>query len=216
MFRQNVTQLSHLSAQLTNHMDSATIIQLTSREAILSERLQAMHQALSHLIHTLQRDFTKKSRFLSTYKSVDSFLASADILLRGVDPVQSAEENVLRSRINELRDLSTRFSCTQPDLDSLNFIGYRLSLSKDESEHLKLLNQKWYSLSSDTAERYKTMQAHLLLQQDFNEKCQAWMSFLGQVEDGLATPVSGTYSGLLEQQKAHEVVAFSFCLLYLV
>ena len=210
MFRQNVTQLSHLSAQLTNHMDSTTIIQLTSREAILGERLQVMHQALSRLLHALQRDLTKKSRFQTTYKSVDTFLASADSLLRGVDPNQSAEEEVLRTRINELRDLSTQFSCTQPDLDSLNLIGYRLPLSEDESEHLKTLNQKWYSLSSDTAERYKTMQAHLLLQQDFNEKCQAWMAFLGQVENSLASPISGSYDGLLEQQKAHEVSSAPF------
>ena len=186
-------------------MDNTTVIHLTSREAVLSERLQTMHQALSRLLHTLQRDLTKKSRFQSTYKSVDSFLANADSLLRGIDPSQSAEEEILRSRINELRDLTTQFSCTQPDLDSLNLIGYRLPLSEGESEHLKVLNQKWYSLSSDTAERFKTVQSHLLLQQDFNEKCQAWMAFLGQVENSLASPISGTYDGLLEQQKADEV-----------
>jgi nesprin-1 len=153
----------------------------------------------------MQKDFAKKSRFQNTYTTLDSFLANADDVLRGNDPNQSAEEELIETRIGQLRDLTKHFSYTQNDLDSLNLIGYRMPLSEDDSKRLKTLNQKWYSLSSDTAERFKTMQGHLLLQQDFSEKCQAWMSFLEQVENRLAAAVSGTYDGLLDQQKAHEV-----------
>lgn len=49
------------------------------------------------------------------------------------------------------------------------------------------------------------LQAFLLQQQTFLEKCEAWMDFLLQTEDKLAVEISGNFLSLMEQQKAHEV-----------
>lgn len=49
------------------------------------------------------------------------------------------------------------------------------------------------------------LQAFLLQQQTFLEKCEAWMEFLVQTEEKLAVEISGNYQSLLEQQRAHEV-----------
>lgn len=51
------------------------------------------------------------------------------------------------------------------------------------------------------------LQAVLLQQQSFLQKCEAWMDFLSQTEQKLAAEISGNYQSLLEQQRDHEVRA---------
>lgn len=51
------------------------------------------------------------------------------------------------------------------------------------------------------------LQAMLLQQQSFLQKCEAWMDFLSQTEQKLAAEISGNYQSLLEQQRDHEVRA---------
>ena len=82
---------------------------------------------------------------------------NVDAILSGNDPNRSAEEEVLRQRLGELQDLTSKFSHNQPDLDSITLIGYRLPLNDDDFTRLKQLNQRWYTLSVDTPEHYKTM-----------------------------------------------------------
>lgn len=49
------------------------------------------------------------------------------------------------------------------------------------------------------------LQAVLLQQQSFLQKCEAWMDFLSQTEQKLTAEISGNYQSLLEQQRDHEV-----------
>lgn len=49
------------------------------------------------------------------------------------------------------------------------------------------------------------LQAVLLQQQSFLQKCEDWMDFLSQTEQKLAAETSGNYHSLLEQQRDHEV-----------
>jgi len=48
------------------------------------------------------------------------------------------------------------------------------------------------------------MQSYLLLQQNFNQKCEEWMGFLAQVEADLAADIAGNYDSLLQQQHAYD------------
>lgn len=52
---------------------------------------------------------------------------------------------------------------------------------------------------------FSKLQAVLLQQQSFLQKCEAWMDFLSQTEQKLAAEISGNYQSLLEQQREHEV-----------
>ena len=71
------------------------------------------------------------------------------------------------------------------------------------------MHYRWNTLSSDASERQRTLQASLLQQQNFNDKCEEWMLYLAQVEKDLAAPVAGNYPELLEQQTAFEVCTFN-------
>ena len=204
-FGGQLTSLSQLSDQLTPHMDNATIIQITARETALGQRLLNMQQALARHLQSLQDDLDKHSRFDSAFTNVDGFLAQADDILCSEDPNKSAEEPSIRERLDQFKNLAGQFTERQPDLETVNLIGYRLPLNEADSQRMRQLNQRWYNLAADTAERYKTMQSHLLLQQDFNQKCEEWMLFLAQVEKDLATDIAGNYESLLEQQQAYEV-----------
>ncbi len=171
---------------------------------MLSQRLENMQQALTKHLRNLRLDLSKHSKFQDKYKTLETFLANVDAILSGNDPNRSAEEEVLRQRLGELQHLTSKFSHNQPDLDSINLIGYRLPLNDDDSTRLKQLNQRWYTLSADTSERYKTMQSHLLIQQDFQQKCEEWLTFLSQVEQDLAKDISGDYDTLLQQQRSYD------------
>lgn len=49
------------------------------------------------------------------------------------------------------------------------------------------------------------LQALILQQQTFLEKCETWMEFLEQTEEKLTVEISGNFQSLMEQQRAHEV-----------
>ncbi len=161
-------------------MDHSTVICITSRQTMLSQGLGNMQQALTKHLRNLWLDLSKHSEFQDKYETLETFLPNVDAILSGNDPNRSAEEEVLHQRLGELQDLTSKFSHNQPDLDSINLIGYRLPLNDDDSTRLKQLNQRWYMymLSVDTSEHYKTMQSHLLIQQDFQQKCEVWLTFL--------------------------------------
>ncbi len=118
------------------------------------------------------------------------------------------EESIIRVRLDDLKDVCKDFRHRQQDLDALNDLGYRLPLKKTDAERLHNLNNRWTTLSGDASDRQRTLQASLLQQQNFNDKCEEWMMYLAQVEKDLAAPVAGNYPELLEQQTAFEVGNF--------
>ncbi|ELT88687.1 hypothetical protein CAPTEDRAFT_175674 [Capitella teleta] len=203
-FAPKLTTLSQLSDQLTPCMDNATIIHITARESSLQQRLNTMQQSLNRQQKMLEEDLNRHARFDLAFKNVDQFLSQAEVILHTADPVSTADAADIRDRLEEFRVLSNKFTEKKSDLETVNLIGYRLSLGEADSQSMRQLNQKWYQLSSETSDRYKHMQSHLLLQQDFSQKCEEWMLFLAQVEKDLTAEVAGNYEALLEQQQAYE------------
>lgn len=53
------------------------------------------------------------------------------------------------------------------------------------------------------------LQAEVLRQQSFELKCESWMGFLQSMEDNFAVDVAGSYFGLREQLRIHQVTPFS-------
>ncbi|RXN18091.1 nesprin-1 isoform X3 [Labeo rohita] len=102
-----------------------------------------------------------------------------------------------------------KFSSMAPDLERLNELGYRLPLNDSEIKRMQNLNRSWSTTSAQTTERFSKLQALLLQQQTFLEKCETWMEFLVQTEEKLAVEISGNFQSLMEQQRAHEAEMFS-------
>ncbi|XP_023932384.1 nesprin-1-like [Lingula anatina] len=204
-FQTSLLTLNKASDQLTKNMDNTTIIGITSRETALSQRVSTMRQALLKHTHNLQNDLSQQRRFDDLIEVIQEFFNDAERVLEEEDPNKSADEDTLKDRLEELKALNVQFNNYQSKLDNLNNMGYRLPLSKKNSEKLKQTNQKWYKMFAETSERYRTMQGHMLLHHDFQQKCDAWMTFLAQAEQNLAVDIAGNYEGLLEQQKIYEL-----------
>ena len=204
-YRDNLQDLTSCSSPLFKSMDNATIIHITSRETALNQSLVHLIQTLTKHQQSLSSDLTRHSRLDFAYDTVETFLKEVDGTLRAEDPNKSADETQLRERLGLLRAVSCQFSHRQVDLDALNHIGYRTPLAEEKSRQLRELNRRWHQALSDTTERYKMLRSHLLLQQDFNQKCEDWLVFLAQVEKDLNTDIAGSYEGVLKQQQAYEV-----------
>ena len=158
----------------------------------------------------MSSELSKQSKFEDSARALELFLASIQAMLEPEDPNKSSDELVIRDRLDELKDACRQMRLKQQDLDSLNDLGYRLPLNKEDAERLHVINNRWLDLSSEATERQRGLQSCLLHQQNFNEKLEEWMLYLAEVEKDLAAPIAGNYPKLLEQQAAFEVLKICF------
>ncbi|XP_076463745.1 nesprin-1-like isoform X2 [Babylonia areolata] len=197
------TQLSglyRLSDELTKDMGTSTIVLLTSRQSALEQRLVGLRGLLDQHIQGLHQDLSQINRFRQAFSAVRRFLEQAGAVLREEDPGRGAEQAVLQSRLDRLKQLSAQFQANSGKLDEVNDLGYRLALDARDAQQLLEVNHEWHRGAGDCQERAKALQGHLLVQQDFTAKCHTWMAFLADTERDLATQVAGNLSDLLEQQ----------------
>ena len=186
-------------------MDQSAIVNITSKLSGLEQRLLTLRQKLAKHIQGLQGDLSQHKRFQELFDNVKAFLSQAQRILGIDDPNKSADEKVLSDRLEYLKELLSQFSDNSTQLDALNDLGYRLALNDTAANDLQDLNHKWHDMFSETKERTKTLQGILLVQQDFTEKCDTWMSFLAQTEADLSTEIAGNLVDLCVQQRKCEV-----------
>ena len=211
-----MSDLYRLSDQLAQHMDTSTIVILTSRQTSLEQRLMNLRQLLSSQSDSLKQDISQLNHFREVFDFIHGFLNHADNVLRAEDPNKSADESDLQNRMDQLKDLLSQFNANSDRLDGLNGLGYRLALSDSDANRLSDLNHRWYSLYGECKERCRTLQGNMLVQQDFTEKCESWMTFLAQTEQDLALEIGGNLADLLNQQRKCEVRNTFFILLLLL
>ncbi|XP_068608267.1 nesprin-2-like [Brachionichthys hirsutus] len=85
------------------------------------------------------------------------------------------------------------------DLELLNELSCSLMLGTGAALRLQHLNRCWADASARAKEACSELQTEALKRQNFQQKCESWMSFLQRMEDGLAVDVAGSYAGLRQQ-----------------
>ncbi|XP_046571092.1 nesprin-1-like isoform X2 [Haliotis rubra] len=196
-----VSQLCHLSDDLAKSMEPSSILMMTSRHSGLEQRLLGLRHVLAQNMEALQDDLTSLEQFRDAFEVLRIFLDHAEVVLEQADPNKSSDEIDLRDRLNQLKDLQTQFTNNYAKLDSLNIMGYKLALGDRDAQRLSDLNHRWHRLYSCCGERSKSLQANVLVQQDFSSKCDSWMTFLAQTEQDLAVDIAGNLVDLRDQQK---------------
>ena len=164
-----------------------------------------MKQSLSRYIQHTEEDIKAQKNFAEKAERLISWLEEAQDKVKREDPNRSADENSIRDRMSQLKEVMREFGSHQPEVNTLNEMGYRLSLDKTNAANLATLNTNWNELSSKASEKFRRLQSVLLQQQSFAQKCDAWMTFLAETERSLAVDIAGSYKELLEQQKVYEV-----------
>ncbi|CAH1803082.1 unnamed protein product, partial [Owenia fusiformis] len=205
VYHRRVKSLAKLSSKFTSNMESSTIISITSRE---NDQLQCsthLQDSLTKHIANLKHDITEQREFNKDLSEIDQFLDRASGVLGVEDPNASTDMDIVSHRLQDLTALSCDFGSKQLDVNALNTRGYRLQLTSHDAIKLQDLNTRWSKLYTETIDKCKCMQGHLLLQQSFTEKCETWMTFLAETERDLAVDIAGDYNSLLEQQRTHRV-----------
>lgn len=204
-FQSQLDNLAKLGEEFTGNLDTPVSGPITLQQAKLTQRLARLQQSLNKYAQNVHEDMTDQTRFQENLNAVTDFLHRAEEVLQQRDPDKSSESKHVKQRLQQLKKLFGEFSDNESNIDSLNDLGYRMALSEAYSEKLLQLNHQWQNLQTDAADRYRRMQALLLLQQDFTEKCGNWLSFLQQAESDLTKDIAGNYPDLVEQQKKSEV-----------
>ncbi|XP_029114386.1 nesprin-1 isoform X5 [Scleropages formosus] len=197
--------LHELGEQLKQQVDASAVAAIQSDRLSLSQRLATVEQTLGRQQTVLKAGVQDYERFSEQLDSLDRWITEAEGVLKEPDPNCSSDLSTIQDRMKELKGQMLKFSNMAPDLERLNELGYRLPLSDKEIKRMQSLNRSWSITSIQTTERFSKLQAFLLQQQTFLEKCETWMEFLVQTEEKLAVEISGNYQSLMEQQKAHEL-----------
>ncbi|XP_076782867.1 nesprin-1 isoform X4 [Arvicanthis niloticus] len=197
--------LRELGEQLGQQVDASAAAAIQCEQVCLSQRLEALEQALCKQQAVLQAGVVDYETFAKSLEALEAWIVEAEGILQAQDPTHSSDLSTIQERMEELKGQMLKFSSMAPDLHRLNELGYRLPLNDKEIKRMQNLNRHWSLTSSQTTERFSKLQSFLLQHQTFLEKCETWMEFLVQTEQKLAVEISGNYQHLLEQQRAHEL-----------
>ncbi|XP_039537650.1 nesprin-1-like isoform X2 [Pimephales promelas] len=197
--------LLELGAQLKQQVDTSAVASIQSDHLSLTQRLSAVEQSLSRQQVALQVGVRDYETFNEQLHSLSRWIVEAEEVLKGQDPNGSSDLSLIWNRMEELKKQMLKFSSMSPDVERLSELGYRLPLNDSEIKRMQNLNRSWSTTSAQTTERFSKLQALILQQQTFLEKCETWMEFLEQTEEKLTVEISGNFQSLMEQQRAHEL-----------
>ncbi|XP_028460256.1 nesprin-1 isoform X2 [Perca flavescens] len=203
--QQSLQQLQALGEQLKSQVAASSLAALQSDHLSLTHRLATLEHGLHRQQEVLQSGSQACEGFIEQLDILIHKAEEAEEVLKESDPVGSPELTVVQTRMEKLKVHLLKLSSLSPDLERVNELVYRLPVSDRDVKRLQSLNRAWTTHSAHLTERFSKLQAVLLQQQSFLQKCEAWMDFLSQTEQKLAAEISGNYQSLLEQQRDHEL-----------
>ncbi|XP_031731325.1 nesprin-1 isoform X8 [Anarrhichthys ocellatus] len=203
--QQSLKQLQALGEQLRSQVDASSSAALQSDHMSLTQRLATLEHALHRQQEVLQSGSQACEGFREQLDTLVREAEEAEEVLKESDPVGSPELIVVQTQMEKLKVYLLKLSSLSPDLERVNESVYRLPVSDRDVKRLQSLNRAWAAHSAHLTERFSKLQAVLLQQKSFLQKCELWMEFLSQTEHKLASDISGNYLNLLEQQRDHEL-----------
>ncbi|XP_073690696.1 nesprin-2-like [Garra rufa] len=193
MQQADVNEMKELSKDLIEQMDDEDAVFIGSECRLLTRGYLQLEQTLKGRIEHMQEDLEQFQEFERLFQLLETQLQQWE-----------SKQSIDR----ELTDISqsglTEVSSLSPDLDLLNALSYRLTLSEPITQRLQHLNRKWAQASAHAQEKCSELQAASLQQQSFEQRCESWLAFLQRMEDSLAVEIASTYPGLREQQQTHQ------------
>ncbi|XP_071335456.1 nesprin-1 isoform X2 [Trachinotus anak] len=203
--QESLQQLQALGEQLKSQVDASSSAALQSDHLSLTHRLATLEHALHRQQEVLQSGSQACDGFREQLDTLIRMAEEAEEVLKESDSVGSPDLHVIQTRMERLKVHLLKLSSLSPDLERVNELVYRLPVSDRDVKQLQSLNRAWAAHCAHLTERFSKLQAVLLQQQSFLQKCEAWMDFLSQTEQKLAAEISGNYQSLLEQQRDHEL-----------
>ena len=88
-------------------------------------------------------NYPSSPKFNESANALAAFLNRMQTVLEPEDPNKSADESVIRERLVDLKEACRDLKHKQQDLDSLNDLGYRLSLNKNDADRIHVINNRY-------------------------------------------------------------------------
>lgn len=197
--------LESLSKELMPSLDRARVVHIASSQTSLNQHVDSLQQLVDRRLQNFASAEDSREKLIELCQKVEAFLKEATAgLNKASSPYNSSDPEVVEDRLKLVRNLSDEFAQMSPSFTELNHTGYRLPLSKADSDRLKTINDKWQDLHSQTNKQHKKLQQQFLLLQSFADKCKEWNSFLAEVESELTGDIGGNYNSVLQQQQKLE------------
>ncbi|XP_067242791.1 nesprin-2 isoform X14 [Chanodichthys erythropterus] len=189
----DMNEMLEASKDLIEQVDDEDAVFIRSECRLLTRGYLQLEQTVKGRIEHMQEDLEQFQEFERLYQSLETQLQQWESKQR----MDSEHTDISQSGLMEISSLS-------PDLDLLNTLSYRLTLSDSVTQKLQHLNRKWAQASAHAQEKCSELQAASLHQQSFEQRCESWLAFLQRMEDSLAVEIASTYPGLREQQRMHQ------------
>ncbi|KAK7140539.1 hypothetical protein R3I94_012967 [Phoxinus phoxinus] len=189
----DVHEMLEASKDLIEQVDDEDAVFIRSECRLLTRGYLQLEQTLKGRTEHMQEDLEQFQEFERLYQSLETQLQQWESKQR----MESEHTDISQLGLMEISSLS-------PDLDLLNTLSYRLTLSDPVTQKLQHLNRKWAQASAHAQEKCSELQAASLHRQSFEQRCESWLAFLQRMEDSLAVEIASTYPGLREQQCTHQ------------
>uniref|UniRef100_W5MW17 Spectrin repeat containing, nuclear envelope 2a n=1 Tax=Lepisosteus oculatus TaxID=7918 RepID=W5MW17_LEPOC len=197
----SVAQVLEISEELMVQMGPSAAAFVQSESRSLPRRLAQLEGMLAGRLRDLQSPFRAIHNKLQNFKQPllypRSMVLSAHTVILDLHCGESSQVDIFLAGMLKLSALS-------PDLQLLNELSYRVPLNDNAARRLQTLNRQWALASAQAVERCSVLQGQVLQQENFQQKCERWLSFLQAMEDNLAVDIAGCYPGLREQQRVHQ------------
>lgn len=204
-FRGKLLELESLSKELLPSLDSVRVVHIVSSQTSLNQHADNLQQLVERRLQSFASAEDNREKFIELCQKVEAFLKETrNGLTNASAPYNSSDPEVVQQRLKLIRNLADEFAQMNPCFTELNHTGYRLPLSKADSDRLKKINDQWQELHSETHKQHKKLQQQSLLLQSFADKCEEWNNFLAEMENDLTGDVCGNYNSVLEQQQKLE------------
>ncbi|KAG9336608.1 hypothetical protein JZ751_002955 [Albula glossodonta] len=194
----SVDEVLEASRNLIGQLEPGAAVFIQSESRLLARSVLHLGGALAGRQEQLQEELEQLQELSSSLEFLEKHLKDCEGRLTAtLDP---SHGDIPKADLLVLSALAS-------DLDVLNELSYRLALSDPISRRLQTLNRQWALASAHALEQCSELQAEVLRQQSFEQKCESWMGFLQSMEDNLAIDVAGSYLGFqVEVSIGHQIL----------
>ncbi|XP_059504896.1 nesprin-2 [Stegostoma tigrinum] len=200
--REEASQVDAAAEGLRRGLDASSSAALQANLHNLSGRASHLEALLSVKIPEIQGLMEQHEEFQQGLWALETLVNESEEVLKSNDFSPEKPEPFC---LEILKAQTLRLSGTLQHLEALKRLSCRLPLDGLDYTRFQALNRRWCLARATAVDRCSKLQAIMLQEESFSQKCEHWRQFLERMEEALMIDVAGSYEGLKEQQKTHEL-----------
>ncbi|XP_038646363.1 nesprin-2-like [Scyliorhinus canicula] len=203
VLQEDVLQVGGAADALATRMDSVTCVALQSHCRYLSGKVANLEQLLSGKKADIEDLMEQHEQFHKCLHTLETLVNESEEVLKSEDP---GPEQVEGFCLETLKGHLLKLSSNSLRLEALKHLSSQLPLSDLDYRRVQGLHQRWEQARVTARDQCSKLQAAMLQELSFGQKCQQWRRFLEKMEATLTVDIASRSEGLEEQQETHEIL----------